>query len=99
MCECVMWNLYTKPSEAYFSGKKITSKKLNEVIIPETNNDKILVVPSQRNSDYYESIQLKSKKYTYKELFTILFNFYNMEPISIEKLKKMPRDTWGYIND
>lgn len=49
MCECVMWNLYDKPNEAYFNSKPITNKKLNEIIIPETYMSKILIVPIKRN--------------------------------------------------
>jgi hypothetical protein len=52
----VMWNLYDKPSEAYFNGTKITRKHLNRIVIPETFNNKILLVPIHRNSLYTKFI-------------------------------------------
>ena len=99
MCECVMWNLYDKIDDAYFNGKKVTNKKLNEIIIPETYMNKILIVPCQRDSEYYENITLLPKKYTYKELFIILFEFYNKEKLDIKKLKQIPNDISGYVKD
>jgi len=99
MCDCVMWNLYDKPNEAYFSGKKITPKRLNKIIIPESYINKILIVPCQRDSEYYENILLSSKKYTYKELFILLYDFYNKEKLDIKKLKQIPNDISGYVKD
>lgn len=99
MCKCIMWNLYDKPNEAYFNGKKIATKKLNEIIIPESYLNKILIVPCQRDYEYYENITLSSKKLTYKELFIILFNFYNKEKLDTKKLKQIPNDISGYVKD
>ncbi len=99
MCECVMWNLYDKIEDAYYNGKKISSKKLNEIIIPDTYIKKILIVPCQRDHEYYEIIPLASKEYTYKELFEILFKFYNKEKLDMAKLKKIPDDILGYVRD
>jgi phage anti-repressor protein len=99
ICDCVMWNLYDKPDEAYFSGRKITSKKLNEIIISESYINKILIVPCQRDSEYYENISLTSKKYTYNELFILLYDFYNKEKLDIKKLKQIPNDVSGYVKD
>ena len=99
MCGCVMWNLYDKPNEAYFNGKPITTKKLNEIIIPESYMNKILIVPCQRDSEYYKNITLSSKKITYNELFIILFDFYNKEKLDIKKLKQIPNDISGYVKD
>jgi phage anti-repressor protein len=99
MCDCVMWNLYEKPEEAYFSGRKVTPKKLNEIIIPESYINKILILPCQRDSEYYENLSLSFKKYTYKELFMLLYDFYNKEKLEIKKLKQIPNDVSGYVKD
>ena len=99
MCECVMWNLYDKPYDAYFNGKRITTKKLNEIIIPETYISKTLIVPCQRDSEYYENILLSPMKITYKELFIMLYNFYNKEKLDIKQIKQIPNDVSGYIKD
>jgi len=98
-CDCVMWNLYDKIDDAYFNGKKISAKKLNEIIIPYTYIGKILIVPCQRDHEYYENIILQSKSYTYKDLFQILYKFYNKEKLDISKLKEIPNDVLGYVHD
>ena len=84
---CVMWNVYEKPNLAYHNGKKITSKKLNEMIIEKTTMNKTLIVPCQRDSEYYENINIGLDKLSYKSLFDILYKFYN-EPIDVEYIKK-----------
>jgi phage anti-repressor protein len=98
MAERVMWNVYEKPTLAYYNGNKITNKKLNEIILEETKTNKILIVPCQRDSAYYENIDLGFNNISYKKLFDILYNFYR-EPININYLKKIPNDISDYVSD
>ena len=98
MSECVMWNVYEKPILAYYNGKKITNKKLNEIILEETKINKILIVPCQRDSAYYENIDLGFDEISYKTLFNILYKFYK-EPIDINYLKSIPNDISEYVSD
>jgi hypothetical protein len=98
MSECVMWNVYEKPVFAYYNGIKITNKKLNEIILEETKINKILIVPCQRDSMYYENIDLGFDEISYKKLFDILYKFYN-KPIDINYLKKIPNDISMYVSD
>ena len=96
--ECVMWNVYEKPILAYYNGKKITDKKLNEIILEKTIINKILIVPCQRDSAYYENIDLGFDEISYKTLFNILYKFYK-EPIDIKYLKDIPNDISEYVSD
>jgi len=48
MCECTMWNIYENPKKTYYNGEKITPDKLNEIILPESISEKILIVPVHR---------------------------------------------------
>ena len=98
MAERVMWNVYEKPTLAYYNGNKITNKKLNEIILEETKTNKILIVPCQRDSAYYETIDLGFDEISYKTLFNILYKFYK-EPIDINYLKKIPNDISDYVDD
>lgn len=98
MAECVMWNVYEKPKLAYYNGNKITSKKLNEIILEESETNKILIVPCQRDSAYYDTINLGFDEISYKILFDILYKFYK-EPIDIKYLKKIPNDISEYVSD
>jgi phage anti-repressor protein len=98
IAECVMWNVYEKPNLAYYNGKKITDKKLNEIILEKTKINKILIVPCQRDSYYYETIDLGLDEISYKTLFNILYKFYK-EPIDIKYLNKIPNDISDYISD
>ena len=98
MAECVMWNVYEKPRLAYYNGNKITSKKLNEIILEESETNKILIVPCQRDSAYYDTINLGFSEISYKILFDILYKFYK-EPIDIDYLKKIPNDISQYVSD
>ena len=98
IAECVMWNVYEKPILAYYNGKKITDKKLNEIILGKTTINKILIVPCQRDSAYYENIDLGFNKMSYKTLFDILYKFYN-KPVDIKYLKKIPNDISEYVSD
>ena len=96
--ECVMWNVYEKPNLAYYNGKKITNKKLNEIILEKTEINKILIVPCQRDSYYYENIDLGFDEISYKTLFNILYQFYK-KPIDINYLKSIPNDISEYVSD
>jgi phage anti-repressor protein len=96
--KCVMWNVYEKPSLAYYNGKKITDKKLNKVILEQSRANKILIVPCQRDSEYYETIDLGFDEISYKTLFDILYKFYK-EPIDISYLEKIPNDISEYVSD
>ena len=99
MNECVMWNLYDKLEDAYYNGKKITKNKLNEIIMPYTYIKKILIVPCQRNHEFYENILLSPEPFTYKELFEVLFKFYNKEKLDIKYLKQIPNDIDDHVKD
>ena len=99
MCECVMWNMYEKPSNAYYNGKIISSKKLNEIILPESISNRILVVPMHRFEEHEEFIELSNKNITLKKLFNILFNYYNKEELTIDHIKKIPNDIDDYVKD
>jgi phage anti-repressor protein len=98
MSECVMWNVYEKPVLAYYNGTKITNKKLNEIILKKTKINKILIVPCQRDSAYYENIDLGFDEISYKTLFDILYKFYN-KPIDINYLKKIQDDVSMHVSD
>jgi hypothetical protein len=98
MAECVMWNVYEKPNLAYYNGKKITNKKLNEIILEESQTNKILIVPCQRDSAYYENIDLGFDKISYNTLFDIFYIFYK-EPVDIKYLKKIPNDISVYVSN
>lgn len=65
LCECVRWNLYNDPRQAYDNGKKISEKKLNSVILPETIRDKILIVPVSRFEEITDYIILRKNEITY----------------------------------
>ena len=99
MCECVMWNMYEKPSNAYYNGKIISSKKLNEIILPKSISNRILVVPMHRFEEHEEFIELSNENITLKKLFNILFNYYNKEELTIEYIKKIPNDIDDYVKD
>jgi phage anti-repressor protein len=99
LCECVMWNLYNLPKEAYYYGKKITNKKLNEIIIPESNINKVLIVPIHRSEEYMENINLGKNKLSYHQLFNILFKFYNKVTLEMDQLKSIPSDIDNYVRD
>ena len=77
MSEDVRWNFYRKPSDAYHNGKKITEKKLNDIILPSTYFRKKIIVPVHRFGEYIEIIYLDECKITYKQFFNILHKFYN----------------------
>jgi len=98
MAKYVMWNVYEKPHLAYYNGNQITNKKLDEIILEGSKNNKLLIVPCQRDSVFYETIDLGFDKISYKTLFDILYKFYK-EPIDIKYLKKIPNDISEYVSD
>lgn len=83
-CECVMWNFYNKPEDAYDSGKKITIKKLNQIILPTTAENKMLIIPLGRNGELDTYLDIGKEKLSYKNLFEKLSEFYNRKPMSEE---------------
>lgn len=98
MSESVMWIVYEKPKLAYYNGKIITDKKINEIIIHTSYINNILIVPCQRDSEFYDTINLGRDSISYKTLFNILYKFYK-EPIDINYLKKIPNDVSKYVSD
>ena len=99
VCKCTMWYLYEHPSEAYYNGRKVSSNKLNKIILPESISDKILIVPVHRFEEYFEYINLSKNNITLKQLLKILFNYYNKEEITLQQLKLIPNDIDDYVND
>lgn len=98
MCGCVMWNIFDNPKDAYYNGKKITVNKLNKIIMPKTISNKIIIIPCNRDSEYYEYIDVGKDNISYQKLFEILYNHYNQK-VSLDFLKKLPNDYWNYIKD
>lgn len=97
--EDVRWNFYRKPCDAYYNGKKITEKKLNEVVLPKSYLTKNLIVYVHRFGEYMEIIDLGYKEITYKKLFSCLYNFYNKSTIGLNQLKKIPNDVDDCVKD
>ncbi len=99
MCKCTMWNMYEKPTNAYYNGKKILPNKLNETILPKSISNKLLIVPVHRFEEYIECIELSKDKITLKDLLNILYNFYNKETLTLQQLKIIPNDMDDYVKD
>ena len=97
--DCVIWNIYDKPEDAFYNDDKITKKMLDTVILPKTNSNKIIILPCNRSNNYHKNIELSTKKYTYRELFTKLNDFYTKKNLTIAKLKKIPNDFDDYVKD
>ena len=95
----IMWNLYEKPEDAFYHGKKITNKRLNSIALNETISNKLIILECQRASEYYRYLELKTKAYTYKELFEKLHNFYCNTKLTLEELKLIPNDFHDYVKD
>jgi hypothetical protein len=96
---CIMWNMYDKPNKAYYNGKKITGKKLKEIVLPNTYLDKLLIVAMHRFEENVEVINLGNEKYSYLKLFNLLYKYYNKEKLDIELIKKIPTDIDDYKKD
>lgn len=88
-CICVMLNLYNRPEDAWFNGKRITDRKLSEIILPETGKDKILIIPLGRSSDSTEYINVGTSKLSYRELFEKLYHYFNKVPIKMGVFEDM----------
>jgi hypothetical protein len=99
MNENVMWNLYRKPTDAFFCGRKITNKKLNSEAIHGSFHNRTLIVPVHRYSEYMENINLGYNPTSYKKLFNILYKFYNKDKLTLDDLNKIPKDYDGYKDD
>ena len=97
--ECVMWNMYDNPNKAFFNGNKIIDKKLKEIILPKTYLDKLLIVAMHRFEENIEVINLGNEKYTYLQLFNLLYKYYNKEKLDIEVINKIPTDIDNYRKD
>jgi hypothetical protein len=88
----VMWNMYDNPNKAYFNGKKISNKKLKEIVLPESLINKLLIVPVHRYDEFTEIINLGFDEISYENLFKILYKFYNKEKIDLKYINKIPDD-------
>ena len=95
----IMWNLYEKSEDAFYHGKKITTKKLNSIALYESISNKLIILECQRASEYYRYLELKTKSYTYKELFEELHKFYCNTKLTLEELKLIPNDFHDYVKD
>ena len=95
----IMWNLYEKPEDAFYHGKKITKKKLNSIALDVSISNKLIILECQRESEYYRYLELKTKSYTYKEFFEELHKFYCNTKLTLEELKLIPNDFHDYVKD
>jgi hypothetical protein len=92
----VMWSMYDNPNNAYFNGKKISNKKLKEIILPESEINKLLIVSVHRYDEFTEVINLGFNEISYENLFNILYKFYNKEKIDLKYINKIPDDIDDY---
>jgi len=95
----IMWNLYEKPEDAFYHGKKITKKRLNSIALDVSISNKLIILECQRASEYYRYLELKTKSYTYKEFFEELHKFYCNTKLTLEELKLIPNDFHDYVKD
>jgi len=86
------------PSSVYIKIQlaALPLKMLNNIALPITLNNKLLILPIHRESDIYINLELKTKEYTYKQLFKILYNFYNKTEVNIKMLSKIKDDFYDY---
>jgi len=94
-----MWNLFESVENAFYHGKKILNNKLNTIILPKTNSNKIIILPCHRFEEYYKYIELSRKKYSYRELFSKLKKFYTKTELLLKELINIPDDIDNYKND
>jgi hypothetical protein len=87
-----MWNMYDRPNKAYFNGKKISNKKLQEIILPESEINKLLIVSVHRYDEFTDVINLGFDVISYENLFNILYKYYNKEKIDLKYINKIPDD-------
>ncbi len=95
----IMYNVFEKPSEAYFHGKKIPNKMLNYIVLPQTESDKILVLPAHRDSEVFLNLKLEKNQYTYAQLFEILNKFYMGTQVDKTFLSGITSDFFEYKKD
>ena len=88
-----------KTGECILLREKITKKILNSEIIPESINEKIIIVPVDRDWRYYKYIKIVKKALNYKELFDLSYDFYDETKLSLEEIDDMDNDYWSYIKD
>jgi hypothetical protein len=82
---------------------KLTKNEGKLVVIEENKDETVvryLVLPYHRFSENYNTILLKNKSYTMKELFGIIYTFYNEKVMSYLDLKSLnSSDVYEYIDD
>lgn len=94
-----MWNLFESVENAYYNGKKISNNKLNTIILPKTNSNKIIILTCYRFEEYYKYIELSRRKYSYRQLFSKLKKFYTKTELLLKELINIPDDIDNYKND
>jgi hypothetical protein len=88
--------MYDNPTKACFNGKKISNKKLKEIILLESEINKLLIVSVHRYDEFTEVINLGFDELSYENLFNILYKFYNKEKIDLKYINKIPDDIDDY---
>ena len=74
-----------------FLGNITLLKKSKDFFNNESISNKLIILECQRASEYYRYLELKTKAYTYKELFEELHNFYCNTRLTLEELKLIPK--------
>ncbi len=82
-----------------FLGNITLLKKSKDFFNNETISNKLIILECQRASEYYRYLELKTKSYTYKELFEELHKFYCNTRLTLEELKLIPNDFHDYVKD
>jgi hypothetical protein len=95
----IMYNIFEKPSEAYYHGKIISKKMLNSIALSQTKSEKILVLPAHRDSEVFINLKLEKHSYTYAQLFEILNKFYMETPVDKVFLSNISSDFFEYKKD
>lgn len=95
----ILYNVFEKPSEAYFHGKQISNEMLNLEALPKTESEKILVLPAHRESEIFINLRLEKKTYSYKELFESLNKFYMGTLVDKDFLSNISSDFFDYKKD
>jgi hypothetical protein len=93
------WNLFDSYDKGYYNGKIMTKMQLKKIVLPQSESNKILIVPCHRDNLFNEIINLGYEKINYKLLFIKLFNFYNTVELDLEYLINIPNDIYDYIKD
>jgi hypothetical protein len=98
-CCCVMWLLNESPLNAYYCGKQITKSKLDSVAIKKNFFKMSLIIPVSRDESAHVSLTIKKSGVTYRELFTLLYDYYNKHELSLKELYEIGNDGWDYVKD